>query len=68
MISSDKSCYSAAVSAKTSGKVEVISGSRSDHEPAHPGYAGEGMLTDAICGDVFVSPHVDSILAGILWK
>ncbi|KAI8012005.1 hypothetical protein LOK49_LG06G00189 [Camellia lanceoleosa] len=36
----------------------------SGHEPAHAGFVGEGMLTAAICGDVFVSPPVGSILAG----
>ncbi|KAI8012459.1 hypothetical protein LOK49_LG06G00172 [Camellia lanceoleosa] len=35
------------------------------HEPAHAGFVGEGMLTAAICGDVFASPPVGSILAGI---
>ncbi|KAJ0987561.1 hypothetical protein J5N97_005917 [Dioscorea zingiberensis] len=46
-------------------KVAVISGGGSGHEPAHAGFVGEGMLTAAICGDVFTSPPVDSILAGI---
>ncbi|XP_010500369.1 PREDICTED: putative 3,4-dihydroxy-2-butanone kinase [Camelina sativa] len=46
-------------------KVAVISGGGSGHEPAQAGYVGEGMLTAAICGDVFASPPVDSILAGI---
>jgi len=39
------------------------SGGGSGHEPAHAGFVGEGMLTAAICGDVFTSPPVDSILA-----
>ncbi len=30
------------------------------------GFVGEGMLTAAICGDVFASPPVDAVLAGIL--
>lgn len=38
-------------------------GGGSGHEPAQAGYVGEGMLTAAICGDVFASPPVDSILA-----
>lgn len=38
-------------------------GGGSGHEPAHAGFVGEGMLTAAICGDVFASPNVDSILA-----
>ncbi|XP_047942434.1 putative 3,4-dihydroxy-2-butanone kinase [Salvia hispanica] len=53
------------VSAATYDKVAVISGGGSGHEPAHAGFVGEGMLTAAICGDVFASPPVDSILAGI---
>jgi dihydroxyacetone kinase len=38
-------------------------GGGSGHEPAHAGFVGEGMLTAAICGDVFASPTVDAILA-----
>lgn len=38
-------------------------GGGSGHEPAQAGYVGEGMLTAAICGDIFASPPVDSILA-----
>lgn len=53
------------VSRGTYDKVAVISGGGSGHEPAHAGFVGEGMLTAAICGDVFASPPVDSILAGI---
>ncbi|XP_031124642.1 putative 3,4-dihydroxy-2-butanone kinase isoform X5 [Ipomoea triloba] len=40
-------------------------GGGSGHEPAHAGFVGEGMLTAAICGDVFASPNVESILSGI---
>ncbi|XP_031280016.1 putative 3,4-dihydroxy-2-butanone kinase [Pistacia vera] len=53
------------VSTATYNKVAVISGGGSGHEPAHSGFVGEGMLTAAICGDIFASPPVDSILAGI---
>lgn len=53
------------VSGATYDKVAIISGGGSGHEPAHAGFVGEGMLTAAICGDVFASPPVDSILAGI---
>ncbi|GKV05265.1 hypothetical protein SLEP1_g17296 [Rubroshorea leprosula] len=53
------------VSGATYDKVAVISGGGSGHEPAHAGFVGEGMLTAAICGDVFTAPPVDSILAGI---
>ncbi len=47
-------------------KVAVISGGGSGHEPSHAGFVGEGMLTAAVCGDVFASPSVDAVLAGIL--
>ncbi|MQL96074.1 hypothetical protein Taro_028744, partial [Colocasia esculenta] len=53
------------VSGATYDKVAVISGGGSGHEPAHAGFVGAGMLTAAICGDIFTSPPVDSILAGI---
>ncbi|KAF3438312.1 hypothetical protein FNV43_RR21074 [Rhamnella rubrinervis] len=53
------------VTAATYDKVAIISGGGSGHEPAHTGFVGEGMLTAAICGDVFASPPVDSILAAI---
>ncbi|KAL3655279.1 hypothetical protein CASFOL_001065 [Castilleja foliolosa] len=57
--------YRADVSSATYDKVAVISGGGSGHEPAHAGFVGEGMLTAAICGDIFDSPPVDSILSGI---
>ncbi|BCT69013.1 dihydroxyacetone kinase subunit DhaK [Nitrosospira sp. NRS527] len=47
-------------------KVALISGGGSGHEPAHVGFVGEGMLTAAVCGDIFASPTVDAVLAGIL--
>lgn len=47
-------------------KVAIVSGGGSGHEPAHAGFVGKGMLTAAVCGDVFASPSVDAILAGIL--
>lgn len=47
-------------------KVALVSGGGSGHEPAHAGFIGEGMLTAAVCGDVFASPSVDAVLAGIL--
>ncbi len=46
--------------------VALVSGGGSGHEPAHAGFVGEGMLTAAVCGDVFASPSVDAVLAGIL--
>lgn len=47
-------------------KVALVSGGGSGHEPAHAGFVGHGMLTAAVCGDVFASPSVDAVLAGIL--
>lgn len=47
-------------------KVALVSGGGSGHEPAHAGFVGEGMLTAAVCGDIFASPSVDAVLAGIL--
>lgn len=47
-------------------KVALVSGGGSGHEPAHAGFVGDGMLTAAVCGDVFASPSVDAVLAGIL--
>ncbi|MEO0343876.1 MAG: dihydroxyacetone kinase subunit DhaK [Pseudomonadota bacterium] len=47
-------------------KVALISGGGSGHEPAHAGFVGSGMLTAAVCGDVFASPSVDAVLAAIL--
>ncbi|XP_051885113.1 triokinase/FMN cyclase-like isoform X2 [Pristis pectinata] len=47
------------------GKVALLSGGGSGHEPAHAGYVGAGMLTAAIAGDVFTSPPTGSISAAI---
>lgn len=48
------------------GRVALVSGGGSGHEPSHAGFVGKGMLTAAICGEVFASPSVDAVLAGIL--
>ncbi len=50
----------------TRDRVALVSGGGSGHEPAHAGFVGRGMLTAAVCGDVFASPSVDAVLAGIL--
>ncbi|WP_034911581.1 dihydroxyacetone kinase subunit DhaK [Erwinia sp. 9145] len=47
-------------------RVAVISGGGSGHEPAHVGFVGKGMLTAAVCGDVFASPSVEAVLAAIV--
>ena len=41
------------------GKVGVVSGGGSGHEPTHGGYIGDGMLDGAAAGDVFSSPTAD---------
>lgn len=50
---------------KKEGKVALISGGGSGHEPAHGGYVGEGMLDCAVAGAVFTSPTPDQIYEGI---
>jgi dihydroxyacetone kinase len=45
--------------------VAIISGGGSGHEPAHGGYVGAGMLSAAVCGEVFTSPSTDAVLAAI---
>lgn len=47
-------------------RVALVSGGGSGHEPAHVGFVGKGILTAAVCGEVFASPSVDAVLAGIL--
>lgn len=47
-------------------KVALISGGGSGHEPAHAGFVGAGMLTAAVCGEIFASPSTEAVLAGIL--
>ena len=50
---------------KQEGKVALVSGGGSGHEPAHGGYVGEGMLDCAVAGSVFTSPTPDQIYEGI---
>lgn len=53
------------LSAPDARRVAVLSGGGSGHEPAHAGFVGAGMLSAAVAGEVFTSPSVDSVLAGI---
>ena len=46
-------------------EVILISGGGSGHEPAHFGYVGEGMLSMAVCGHIFVPPTAGQIAAAI---
>lgn len=50
---------------KKNGKVALISGGGSGHEPAHGGFVGQGMLDGAVAGAVFTSPTPDQIYEGI---
>ena len=52
-------------SCKKEGKVALISGGGSGHEPAHGGYVGKGMLDAAVAGAVFTSPTPDQVYEGI---
>src|ERR1700693_1895204 len=45
------------------GKVALVSGGGSGHEPLHGGFVGHGMLDAACPGEVFTSPTPDLILA-----
>lgn len=47
--------------APLTGKVSLISGGGSGHEPMHGGYVGHGMLTAACPGEVFTSPTPDQM-------
>lgn len=47
-------------------RVALVSGGGSGHEPAHAGFVGEGLLTAAVCGEIFASPTVDAVLSAIV--
>ncbi|MCK9910610.1 dihydroxyacetone kinase subunit DhaK, partial [Microbacteriaceae bacterium K1510] len=51
--------------APVAGKVALVSGGGSGHEPAHAGFVGAGMLHGAVAGEVFTSPTPDQVLAAI---
>jgi len=48
--------------ALTPGKVALVSGGGSGHEPLHSGFVGYGMLDAACPGQVFTSPTPDQIV------
>jgi len=50
---------------KAEGRVGLVSGGGSGHEPAHGGYVGYGMLDAAVAGEVFTSPTPDQVYEGI---
>ncbi|WML37441.1 dihydroxyacetone kinase subunit DhaK [Clostridium sp. OS1-26] len=47
------------------GKVALVSGGGSGHEPAHAGYVGKGMLDAAVAGSVFTSPTPDQVYEAV---
>ena len=55
--------YITRAGAPTPGKVSLVSGGGSGHEPLHAGFVGYGMLDAACAGEVFTSPVPDRILA-----
>jgi dihydroxyacetone kinase len=48
------------------GRVAIVAGGGSGHEPAHASFVGKGLLTAAVCGEVFASPSVDAVFAAIM--
>lgn len=52
--------------APVKGKVALVSGGGSGHEPLHAGYVGKGMLDAAVPGAVFTSPTPDQIIPATL--
>lgn len=56
-------CYIARRQPKAEGKVAVVSGGGSGHEPLHAGFVGVGMLDAACPGQIFTSPTPDQMLA-----
>src|SRR5256885_7678912 len=51
------------LAAPAAGKVGIVSGGGSGHEPMHGGFVGVGMLDAACPGEVFTSPVPDQMLA-----
>ncbi len=49
--------------APVKGKVALVSGGGSGHEPLHAGFVGKGMLDAACPGEIFTSPTPDQMLA-----
>lgn len=55
--------FVARADAPRTGKVGLVSGGGSGHEPLHAGFVGPGMLDAACPGEVFTSPVPDQVLA-----
>src|ERR1700739_4995680 len=56
--------YITRADAPVQGKVGIVSGGGSGHEPMHGGFVGKGMLDAACPGAVFSSPLPDPVLGG----
>src|ERR671915_2265423 len=54
--------YIVRADAPVQGKVGIVSGGGSGHEPMHGGFVGSGMLDAACPGEVFTSPTPDQML------
>lgn len=50
---------------RNEGKVALVSGGGSGHEPSHSGFVGRGMLAAAVPGEVFTSPTPDQVFEAI---
>ena len=50
---------------KKEGKVAIITGGGSGHEPGYAGYIGEGMIDAAAAGAIYTSPSPDQIYEGV---
>lgn len=50
---------------RNDGKVALVSGGGSGHEPSHSGFVGQGMLSAAVPGEVFTSPTPDQVFEAI---
>jgi len=51
--------------APVKGKVALVSGGGSGHEPSHAGFVGKGMLDAGVAGAVFTSPTPDQVFEAI---
>jgi dihydroxyacetone kinase len=46
-------------------QVALVCGGGSGHEPSHAGFVGDGILTAAVCGNIFASPNASQVRRGI---
>lgn len=65
MYVSDEICIHTDTECNALSSVAVITGGGAGHEPAHVGYAGRGMLSACVSGDIFASPSAKQILQTI---